>query len=65
MGRKVITKIEFVFDEDDYFAEEEDLKPRSDDELIRYATACFAEDIDRLVKYNEVEDAVRTEIRTE
>ncbi len=65
MGRKVITKIEFVFDEDDYFDGEEELKPKSDDELIRYATACFAEDMDRLVKYNEVYEAVRTELVTE
>jgi hypothetical protein len=65
MGRRVIAKIEFSFDEDVINDGVEDATPMTDEELHAYAVDTFVEDVYSFVKYNELASAVRTEIQTE
>ena len=61
MKIKVFISREFDTDE---WKEEDSLWPKDLDEdfEIQYAINCFAEDIDYLVKYNEVAEAAMVEI---
>jgi hypothetical protein len=59
MSRVVSTKIEFEFDE--ALANEGRDTPMTDEEMTDYAISCFVDDIYNMVKYNELQDAVRVE----
>lgn len=65
MGRRVIAKIEFSFDEDVINDGVEDATPMTDEELHAYAVETFIEDVYSFVKYNELASAIRTEIQDE
>ena len=60
---KLKVYIEREFDTD-YWKDEDSLWPKDLDEEteIEYAINCFAEDIDYMVKYNEVRESARVEI---
>ena len=60
---KIKVSISREFDTDNW-KDEDSLWPKDLDEdfEIQYAVNCFAEDIDYLVKYNEVSEAARVEI---
>ena len=53
---RVKSYIEFEFDTNDL-----DLDIKNYDELKNYATSCMVEDIEQMVKYNELYDAIRVE----
>ena len=50
--RKIVTKIEFEFDEAVMLEDSE--KTITDEELLQHAATCFTEDIEQMVKYNEL-----------
>ena len=60
---KIKVSISREFDTDNW-KDEDSLWPKDLDEdfEIQYAVNCFAEDIDYLVKYNEVAEAAMVEI---
>lgn len=60
MGRKVIAKIQFEFDED--LANEGLDTPMTDEELVSHAIDNYVDDVYSMVKYNELHEAVRVEI---
>lgn len=60
MGRKIVTRIEFEFDEDLMYEGSDSTDRRSDEDVLDYAAECFAEDIYNMVKYNEVFEVARS-----
>lgn len=61
VGRKIIAKIEFEFDED---LVNENLDTRlTDEELVDHAIDNFVDDAYTMMKYNELHEAVRVEIK--
>ena len=50
--RKIVTKIEFEFDEAVMLEDPENTM--SDEDLLQHAATCFTEDIEQMVKYNEL-----------
>lgn len=60
---KIKVYISREFDTDEW-KDEDSLWPKDIDEdfEVEYALNCFAEDIDYLVKYNEVRESARVEI---
>jgi hypothetical protein len=52
--RKVITKIEFEFDESLMLSSDDPENRMSDEDLLQHAATCFTEDIEQMVKYNEL-----------
>ncbi len=61
VGRKIIAKIEFEFDED---LVNENLDTRlTDEELVNHAIDNFVDDAYTMMKYNELHEAVRVEIK--
>jgi hypothetical protein len=50
--RKIRTKIEFEFDEAVMLENPENTM--TDGELLQHAASCFTEDIEQMVKYNEL-----------
>lgn len=61
VGRKVVAKIEFEFDED---LVNEGLDTRmTDEELVDHAIDNFVDDAYTMMKYNELHEAVRVEIK--
>ena len=50
--RKIRTRIEFEFSEEMLDPDQE--ITTSDDDMLRYAAQCFTEDIEQMVKYNEL-----------
>lgn len=61
VGRKIIAKIEFEFDED---LVNEGLDTRmTDEELVDHAIDNFVDDAYTMMKYNELHEAVRVEIK--
>lgn len=61
VGRKVIAKIEFEFDED--LANEGLDTPMTDEELESHAIDNFVDDMYTMMKYNELHEAVRVEMK--
>ena len=51
--RKIQTRIEFEFDEEMLRSDDPEIT-MSDEEMLRYAAECFTEDIEQMVKYNEL-----------
>lgn len=51
--RKIRTRIEFEFDEEMLRSDDPEMKT-SDGDMLRYAAECFTEDIEQMVKYNEL-----------
>jgi len=60
MKIKITLDREFDTSEDDHAEMFEGFTDK--DEMIKYALSCFAEDIDNLVKYNEVRESARVEV---
>ena len=52
--RKIVTKIEFEFDESVMLEDPDREITMTDEELLRHAAICFTEDIEQMVKYNEL-----------
>jgi 3,4-dihydroxy-2-butanone 4-phosphate synthase len=50
--RKIVTKIEIEFDEAVMLEDQENTM--SDEDLLLHAATCFTEDIEQMVKYNEL-----------
>ena len=50
--RKIVTKIEFEFDEELMLQDPENTM--TDEDLLQHAATCFTEDIEQMVKYNEL-----------
>ena len=50
--RKIVTKIEFEFDEAVMLEDPENTM--TDEDLLQHAATCFTEDIEQMVKYNEL-----------
>lgn len=59
------TKIEFVVNTDDFDLDLDDKKSLTKEQMIDLEIDAFVEDIERLVKYNELREAVRVEIEGE
>ena len=63
MGRIAKAKIEFSYDEDSLMEMMgEDAKQMTEQELLDYALESYLEDIYTLVKYNELNQAVKVEL---
>ena len=61
MGRIISAKIEFLFDEDSV---NENLDTKlTDEELMSHAIDTFLDDVYSMVKFNELHEAVRVEIK--
>jgi len=60
MGRKIVAKIQFEFDED--LVNENLDTPMTDEELVDHAIDNFLDDAYTMMKYNELHKAVRVEI---
>ena len=60
---RIVVSLQREFDTAEWH-EEDSLWPKDldQDTEIQYALNCFAEDIDYLVKYNEVKEAARVEL---
>ncbi len=52
--RKVRTEIVIEFDESVMLEDPDQEITMTDEELLRYAAICFTEDIEQMVKYNEL-----------
>ena len=52
--RKIVTKIEFEFDETLMLSSDDQENTMSDEDLLQHAATCFTEDIEQMVKYNEL-----------
>lgn len=63
MGRKFSAKIEFEFDEALIDDGQENPSAMTDEQIIQYAIDNFVNDIYTMVKYNELHEAVRVEIK--
>ena len=61
MGRTISAKIEFLFDED-LVNENLDTK-LTDEELVSHVIDSFLDDVYNMVKFNELHEAVRVEIK--
>lgn len=59
MGRKIVTRIEFEFDEDLLYEGTDSTDKRSDEDVLDYAAECFVDDIYNMVKYNELYEVAR------
>ena len=59
--RKIITKIEFEFDEAVMLEDPENTM--TDEDLLQHAATCFTEDIEQMVKYNELFSVVLAQTR--
>ena len=57
--RKIRTKIEFEFDEAVMMEDPENIM--SDEDLLQHAATCFTEDIEQMVKYNELFSVARAQ----
>jgi hypothetical protein len=51
--RKIITRIAFEFNEEMLSSDDREIT-MTDQEMLRYAAQCFTEDIEQMVKYNEL-----------
>ncbi len=60
MGRKIVTRIEFEFDEDLLYEGTDSTDERSDEDVLDYAAECFVDDIYNMVKYNELYSIARS-----
>lgn len=60
MGRKIVTRIEFEFDEDLMYEGDDSTDRRSDEEVLDYAAECFVDDVYNMVKYNELFEIARS-----
>jgi hypothetical protein len=52
--RKIVTTIKFEFDETVMLSSEDRENTMSDEDLLLHAATCFTEDIEQMVKYNEL-----------
>lgn len=59
MGRKIVTRIEFEFDEKLISDGEMVFGKMTDEEMLDYAAECFVDDIYNMVKYNELYEVAR------
>ena len=60
MGRKIVTRIEFEFDEDLLYDGFDSMDKRSDEDVLDYAAECFVDDVYNMVKYNELYEVARS-----
>ena len=63
MGRKIVTRIEFEFDENLLYEGTDSTDERSDEDVLDYAAECFVDDIYNMVKYNELYEVARGQTR--
>lgn len=52
--RKIRTRIEFEFDPQEMLGSEDQEITMSEEEQLQHAAVCFTEDIEQMVKYNEL-----------